>query len=86
LAYVAEKERLKLRSRQAQGIALAQEKGVYKGRKPITIDADKFAGVYKQWRIDKTITAKKAMELLGVKKDIFYTYVKTFEGKNTAGS
>ena len=81
LAYTAEKERQKLKARQAQGIKNAQEKGLYKGRKPIKIDDEAFARIYKRWRVDREITAKKAMELLGVKKDVFYAKAKMFENK-----
>ena len=78
-AYVAEKERQKLKARQAQGISNAREKGLYKGRKPIEVNAAEFATIYKRWRTDGEITAKKAMELLGVKKDVFYNKVKEHE-------
>jgi DNA invertase Pin-like site-specific DNA recombinase len=38
LAYVAQTERKKMKQRQAEGIALAKERGVYKGRKPTEFD------------------------------------------------
>jgi len=80
LSYVVEKEREKLRSRQAEGIAIAKANGKYKGRKPIDIDEQKFARVYAAWR-NAEITAVKAMALLGLKKDVFYRKVKGFESK-----
>ncbi len=58
LAYMAEKERIKIRTRQAEGIAIAKGKGVYKGRKKI--ENSNFESVYKDWKADK-ITAVKAM-------------------------
>lgn len=76
LAYMAEKERIKTRNRQAEGIAIAKTKGVYKGRKRIT--NDNFETVYKDWKQNK-ITAVKAMELLGMKKNTFYRRVKEYE-------
>ena len=82
LAYVAEKERQKLRTRQAQGIQQAREKGKYKGRKPIEVPADDFLCVYTRWR-NKEITAVKAMELLSIKRDKFYSLVKEHEEKAT---
>ena len=38
LSTIAEEERNKIRTRQAEGIALAKEQGKYKGRTPIKID------------------------------------------------
>ncbi|HFZ4270925.1 recombinase family protein [Streptococcus anginosus] len=38
--YQAEEERRKIRERQAQGIALAKEKGRYRGRKPLFVADD----------------------------------------------
>jgi len=78
LSYVAEKERIKLKLRQSQGIAQAREKGKYKGRKPIEVPADDFLRVYTRWR-NKEITAVKAMELLKIKRDKFYSLVKQHE-------
>ena len=86
LGYVAEKERQKLKARQAQGINNARAKGLYKGRKPIEVSAAEFAAVYKRWRVDKEITAKRAMELLGVKKDVFYNKVKEYEKSREAAN
>lgn len=76
LAYMAEKERIKTRTRQAEGIAVAKAKGVYKGRKKIT--HDNFELVYKEWKENK-ITAVKAMEKLNMKKNTFYRRVKEYE-------
>ncbi|WP_019229020.1 recombinase family protein [Sedimentibacter sp. B4] len=79
LSYMAEKERIKIRARQAEGIAIAKNKGIYKGRKKII--NDNFETVYKEWK-DNKITAVKAMEKLGMKKNTFYRRVKEFEGIN----
>ncbi|MDD2494692.1 MAG: recombinase family protein [Tissierellia bacterium] len=76
LAYMAEKERIKTRSRQSEGIAVAKAKGVYKGRKKIT--HDNFESVYNEWKENK-ITAVKAMEKLNMKKNTFYRRVKEYE-------
>jgi DNA invertase Pin-like site-specific DNA recombinase len=82
LSYVAHRERERLRTRQAEGIAIGKSKGVYKGRKPISVNRDEFERVYRRWA-DKEITGLKAMELLGVKKDVFYRLVA--EKKQTGG-
>ena len=42
-------ERENILSRQAQGIAIAKAKGVYKGRKPIDIDRNKFNKACDEW-------------------------------------
>ena len=78
LSYVSEQERENIRSRQRQGIEIARSLGKYKGRKPI--DIQNFQEVYTEWRRG-TITARKAMELLGgIKPNTFYRRVKEYEG------
>ena len=76
LSYVAEKERIKIRSRQAEGIAIAKKAGKYKGRKPI--ERDNFKYIYESWKNGK-ITAVKAMEMLKMSKATFYRKVKALE-------
>lgn len=65
------------KSRQAEGIAIAKEKGAYKGRKKIEVD-DTFKKVYDQWKAEE-ITAVKAMELTGLKRNTFYRRVSEYE-------
>lgn len=78
LSYVSEQERENIRSRQRQGIEIARSLGKYKGRKPI--DVQNFQEVYTEWR-SGSITARKAMELLGgIKPNTFYRRVKEYEG------
>jgi len=77
LSYMAQKEREKIRKRQAEGITLAKTKGKYAGRKPI--ERDNFDGVYQSWR-NGEITAVKAMEILDLTKATFYRKVKAYEG------
>lgn len=78
LSYVSEQERENIRSRQRQGIEIARSLGKYKGRKPI--DVQNFQEVYTEWRRG-SITARKAMELLGgIKPNTFYRRVKEYEG------
>lgn len=78
LSYMAQKERVKIRTRQAEGIAIAKAKGVYKGRKPI--ERDNFEAVYASWKADE-ITAVKAMKELNISKATFYRKVKEYECK-----
>ena len=65
LTYMAEKERIKIKTRQAEGIAIAKSKGLYKGRKKIV--NENFKNVYYDWKNGK-LTAVKAIEMLDMKK------------------
>jgi len=76
LATMAETERTKIIERQAEGISIAKQKGKYKGRQKIEVD--NFEPVYKKWKAGE-ITAVKAMEQLGIKKNTFYRRVKEYE-------
>jgi len=78
LSYVAEQERKKIKQRQAEGIAVAKAKGKHLGRPKYNIDKA-FIDVYLKWK-DKEITATKAMELLGMKRNTFYRRVEEYEG------
>jgi len=81
LSYIAQKEREKLRTRQAEGIAIAKEKGKYKGRKPI--QCSNFEEVYRSWK-NNEITAVKAFSLLNLSKSTFYRKVIEFEKNKTS--
>ena len=76
LTYMAEKERIKIKTRQAEGIAIAKNKGLYKGRKKIV--NENFRNVYDDWKKGK-LTAVKAIEMLDMKKSTFYRRVKEYE-------
>lgn len=79
LGYVAEQETEFRKQRQREGIEIAKAKGVYKGRKKIETN-DNFEEVYSTWK-NGDITAVKAMEVLGLKKNTFYRRVKEYEAK-----
>ena len=70
---VAELEREYILQRQAEGIAVAKEQGIYKGRKPIV--RPEFENVVSQWR-QGSITAVEAMRRLDMKASTFYRKVK----------
>ena len=70
---VAELEREYILQRQREGIAIAKENGVYKGRKPI--EHPKFNEVVSLWQIGN-ITATEAMHRLNMKPSTFYRKVK----------
>ncbi len=59
---IAEFERQNLLDRQAEGIAIAKAKGVYKGRKPVEVDDEVFKVQYERYmrrEITKTELAKE---------------------------
>jgi len=70
---VAELEREYILQRQAEGIAIAKEKGVYKGRQSIL--RPEFESVVQLWRSGK-LTATDAMKRLDMKPSTFYRRVK----------
>jgi DNA invertase Pin-like site-specific DNA recombinase len=74
---IAEFERDCMLERQREGIALAKQQGEYKGRQKIDFP-DKWKEVYEQYKCRK-ITDTRAMELLGLKRNTFYTLVKQYE-------
>jgi DNA invertase Pin-like site-specific DNA recombinase len=62
LSYMAEQERINIRQRQAEGIAIAKAQGKYKERQPKRLDDSKFKTLYEQYRtrqISKTEMAKQ---------------------------
>ncbi|WP_341347096.1 recombinase family protein [Paenibacillus sp. FSL H3-0469] len=77
LAYVAEQERKKNRSRQAEGIEVARTEGVTFGRPKHEID-NTFIEVYEAWKSGE-FTATEAMRRIGMKKPTFYRRVKEYE-------
>lgn len=80
LTYVADKERQNILKRQKEGIALAKEKGVYKGRKPIKVDKRDFEAIYKEVE-NKERTNRYAMQKLGLKPNTYYNFVRDYKEK-----
>ncbi len=74
LGAIYEFERANLLERQKDGIMIAKRQGKYKGRKKILKPAN-WSDVYNDW-ITRKITAKKACELLKLKTNTFYNFVK----------
>lgn len=70
---IAELERAYILQRQAEGIAIAKDNGVYKGRKPI--DCPDFDKVYEQVQ-SGVITATRGWELLAISKSSWYRRVR----------
>lgn len=81
LSTIAEQERIKIKQRQAEGIAIAKQQGKYKGRKAVTEEdlPKNFSKLYKQWK-DKSINATQFTQLLGLKsRTTLYKYIKIYE-------
>jgi DNA invertase Pin-like site-specific DNA recombinase len=79
LGAIYEFERTNTLERQREGIAIAKEKGAYKGRKKIDFPSN-WSEVYLKWK-NRELTGAKAMELLGLKRNTFYKLVKEYEDK-----
>ncbi len=73
LGAIAEQERVTIHQRQAEGIAAAKAKGKHLGR-PKAVKPDNWNEVIFQWK-NGSITAKRAMELTGIKRSTFYQLV-----------
>ncbi len=71
LAMMSEFERDIIRERQAEGIAIAKEKGRFKGRNYNKINEDKFKEIVGKWEA-KEITAVQAYTELDITKSKFY--------------
>lgn len=77
LAAFAEKEREEIKTRQAEGIAVAKAQGKHLGRPRAEITKG-FIEVYKVWK-SGGITAVEAMKKLDMAKPTFYRLVKRYE-------
>ena len=74
---VAELEREYILQRQREGIAIAKEQGIYRGRKPI--ERVNFNQVVALWQGGQ-ITAAEAMKRLDLKSSTFYRKVRQMKG------
>ncbi|AGK96666.1 recombinase family protein [Clostridium pasteurianum] len=74
LAYMAQKERLKIKQRQSEGIAAARAKGKHLGR-PKAEYPSNWNEVIPKWE-NGEITAVEAMKFLNLKKNTFYKLTK----------
>lgn len=82
LSYVAENERINIKTRQAEGIAIAKAQGRMTGRPKIVVPTN-FEEQYKLWRSGKQ-TAKATMANLKLKKSKFYSFIREYEKQNEA--
>ena len=79
MSSMAERERMEIRRRQKQGIEAAKLKGKHFGRPRIKMP-DNFDEIYALWKKEE-ITAKEAMEILNIKSNTFYRFVKKYENE-----
>ena len=77
LAYVAHHERVEKKRLQRDGIIAAHKRGVHMGRPAVTYP-ENWKEVYEKKEAGE-ITARKAMELLGLKKDSYYKLLKEYQ-------
>ncbi len=81
LGSIAEEERVKIRQRQKEGIAIAKKEGKYKGRKPSELPKN-FPSLYNRWK-EGSITAVEFTKLLGYKsRNTTYRKIKQYEEEN----
>lgn len=77
-ATMAQQELEKRAKRQTEGIIEAQKKGIKFGRQPIQLNESEFMTVYNSWKAAE-ISARQAMNILGIKPNTFYRRVKEYE-------
>ncbi|SKA96982.1 Site-specific DNA recombinase [Caloramator quimbayensis] len=80
LSWLAEEERKKIKERQREGIDAAMRRGISFGRPPVPKPKN-FHEVYTKWK-NGEITATKAMQLLGLKRNTFYKFAREQEEEN----
>lgn len=73
----AEEELKRIKERQREGLELAKKKGKKLGRPRIEMPSN-FEDVYNRWKKGQ-LTAKRSMEILELKKTVFYEMVKSYE-------
>ena len=74
---LAELEKEEIKERQAEGIALAKERGVYKGRTPMEIDENKFKTMCEEWKAGKR-TATSIQKEFDITGTTFYRWIKEY--------
>ncbi len=77
LAYVAETEHSFIKSRQAEGIAIAKRNGVRFGRRRIEV-ASTFEGLFAEWKAGK-VSARAAAGFLHISYSTFYRRCREYE-------
>ncbi len=78
MSAVAEFERNINKERQLEGIEVAKEKGLYKGRKPIEINKKQFEELYTDWK-NGYINQKQFYKRLNISRTTLYRRIKNYE-------
>jgi len=78
LGYVAEKERINIKTRQTEGIASAKARGIKFGR-PIAEIPKEFIRTYNLYK-QGLIKVKDVMSMCGIAKSTFYKYAESIKG------
>ena len=76
LGTIAQQERETIKERQREGIEAAKKENKHLGRKA-TEKPENWKDVFSLWD-NKKITARQAMKMLGVNKNVFYKWAKEF--------
>ena len=77
LSFVAENERINIKTRQAEGIRIAKEKGEHLGR-PRYIPPENFSLVAARY-LRHECTLQQALDQLQIKKSTFYKYIRNLD-------
>ena len=77
LSFVAEIERINIKTRQAEGIRIAKEKGKHLGR-PRYIPPENFSLVAARY-LRHECTLQQALDQLQIKKSTFYKYIRNLD-------
>jgi DNA invertase Pin-like site-specific DNA recombinase len=77
---IAEFERENILERQREGIALAKQRGVYKGRRPVHVS--EFAKQYQRYRDREIKTKTELAKKLGISRTTLNKLIKEYEQKN----
>lgn len=78
LAAIYQFERESILERQREGIALAKQRGVYKGRKPVEIESSRFEEVYSLYK-SREITKTEMAKRLSVSRPTLDKMLKEYE-------
>lgn len=76
-SHQAEREYNYIHQRQAEGIAIAKQKGIHCGH-PYKTKPENFDEVYQEWK-DKKISGRSAAQLLGVNPSTFLRWTKNMQ-------
>ena len=80
IAAIAEFERTNLKERQREGIAIAKQKGKYKGRKKVSIGKDMFDEQMKRY-YSREINKVQLAKILGVSRPTLDKLIQEYESR-----